>query len=464
MKLLNKILYCLLVILSIILCKEAYKLGVIPNKYLFTLYAVILIVLVLIILGIIFFKKKGLRIMIFIIELLSIIVSIVGIIYIHGANNFFDRIKNYDGKTATYYVVVKKDSSYKELKDLEGKEIGLFQTNADAVEELSNQLKFKSNEISDVTKLIDKDSEVEAVYISSGYYNMISEFKKEFKDNTRILKKIKVSTKSEVNSNTTKDAYTILISGIDVNGDISTTSRSDVNILMTINLKTHEVLLTHIPRDYYVQLHNTTGLKDKLTHSGVYGIDMTSKTIEDFMNIKVDYFVRVNFTSLVKVVDALGGIDVESDIDFGEGKYHYTKGINHLNGEEALMFSRFRKMLSGGDRDRGNHQEAVISAIINKVTTSKSILTNYNEILNSVANSIETDLSEKDIKELVKYQLNGMYTWNVNKINVDGTGAYDYCYSWPSRKLYVMVPDQTTVDKASNYINNILKGKRFSEV
>ena len=177
---------------------------------------------------------------------------------------------------------------------------------------------------------------------------------------------------------------------------------------MTVNPNTHEILLTHIPRDFYVQLHGTTGLKDKLTHAGIYGIDMSVKTIEDLLGIDINYYVRVNFTTLIKIVDTIGGIDVVSDRDFSEYGYSYKKGINHLDGMHALMYSRIRHVLEGGDRARGKHQEQVITAIFQKITSSEVLLKDYNKILENLTDSLQTNISSNEIKAFIKKQLDTM--------------------------------------------------------
>ena len=167
-----------------------------------------------------------------------------------------------------------------------------------------------------------------------------------------------------------KGKFSIYISGIDTSGNISNVSRSDSNTVVTVNTETHQVLLTSIPRDYYVTLHSKNA-KDKLTHSGIYGIAETVNTVEDLLDTDINYYVRVNFTTVIKLVDTLGGIDVNSDYAFTSGEFNFVKGMNHMNGKQALAFSRERHAFKDGDNQRIKNQQKVIEAIINKVLNSK---------------------------------------------------------------------------------------------
>lgn len=252
-------------------------------------------------------------------------------------------------------------------------------------------------------------------------------------------------------------AYIVYISGIDVAGPISTRSRSDVNIVMVVNPTTGQVLLVNTPRDFYVQLAGIdTPLKDKLTHSGVYGITTSIGTISDLYDITINYYLRVNFSSLVTVIDTLGGVDVNSAYDFTAiGGYHFHQGVNHLDGAAALAFSRERHAFAGGDRIRGQNQERVIAAIIAKLT-DPSVLIHYDQILAAVSGAVQTSMTPTEISDQVQHQLSSGTKWQVTSIAVDGTGASEYTYSYPHQRLYVMVPDQATVDAAKAQIQAVL--------
>ena len=266
--------------------------------------------------------------------------------------------------------------------------------------------------------------------------------------------------KDETSDHTVKSGiFNIYISGIDTTGNIRNVSRSDANMLLTVNTKTHQILLTSIPRDYYVTLH-TYKAKDKLTHSGIYGIKETVSTVEDFMGIDINYYVRVNFTTVIKMVDVIGGIDVDSDYAFttSEG-YSFKKGTNHLNGKKALAFSRERYSFADGDRQRVRDQQKVINAIITKLTSSTTLLSKYTDILKSLSGSFQTNLTSEEINYLIKGQLDNMTSWSMTSFSLDGTSASAATYSMGSQKLYVMIPTQKTIDDAKEKINEVLNAK-----
>ena len=230
-------------------------------------------------------------------------------------------------------------------------------------------------------------------------------------------------------------------------------------MIMTINPTTRKVLLTSIPRDYYVKLHGTSGLNDKLTHSGIYGMDMTRETLEDVFNIKIDYTIKVGFNSVINLVNSIGGIDVYSDITFNSSHmkgWVVKQGTNHFNGEQALAFSRERYAYIEGDRHRVQNQQLVLEAIFNKVSSDKKLISKYDEILKALSDFYITDVPDSYVKLLVKKELTENGKWTVIKQKVDGEGAYLETYSMPGRKLYVMIPNQDTVNECSNQINKVI--------
>jgi len=284
------------------------------------------------------------------------------------------------------------------------------------------------------------------------------------KKKIKIIGTINVKTKSENEAkevNVVSEPFSIYITGIDTYGDISSVSRSDVNIVMTVNPKTKQILLTSIPRDYYVQLHGTTGSRDKLTHAGIYGTDMSVQTIEDLLGIEINYYIKVNFSSFIDIINAIGGIEVYSKYEFTSiDGYHYQQGYNELNGEEALSFARERKAFMEGDRQRGADQQAVIEAMIKKMS-NKSILTKYESLLDSIDGKFQTNMNYKKITSLIKMQLDDMSSWNVVSIALDGSNGSEYTYTGGNQKLYVMIPDESTIDNASSLINAVLKGEKL---
>ena len=236
-----------------------------------------------------------------------------------------------------------------------------------------------------------------------------------------------------------------------------------MNQLAVVNPKTHHILLVNTPRDYYVQLAGTTGLKDKLTHAGIYGIQKSIDTLEKFYGIDIQYYLRVNFDTLIRVVDVIGGVDINSDASFTchtNNKVHVEKGWNHFNGAQALAYSRERYAYLTGDHHRGANQQQVITAIINKVSTSSVLIQKYNDILNSLDGSFQTDMSMDSILAFIRYQLDAMPDWNVESIAVSGFNSMDYTYSMGTgRKLYVMEPDMDSVQKAIARIQEVYNEK-----
>lgn len=266
---------------------------------------------------------------------------------------------------------------------------------------------------------------------------------------------ISFGTSSEqVHIDNSESTFNVYISGIDTYGDISTISRSDVNIIVTINQSKHTVLLTSIPRDSYVAIAgggNNQG--DKLTHSGIYGVDASMKTVANLMDVPIDKYVRLNFTSLVKIVDILGGVDVENPITFktDEGEV-FNQGKVHLNGTQALAFSRERHDLAGGDNDRGKNQERVLTAIVAKLSSTGALL-HYQSILNSIGNSVQTNIDSNSTSSLVRNQIDSNARWTVVSRAVSGHAQYGlHSYAMPQANLYFTVLDKSSIDSARQAI------------
>ena len=270
-----------------------------------------------------------------------------------------------------------------------------------------------------------------------------------------ILATIKVKSANKTATADVTKPFAIYVSGIDTYGAVSKTSRSDVNIIIAVNPATNKILLVNTPRDYYVQLHGTTGVKDKLTHAGIYGVDTSVKTLEDLYGIDINYNVRINFTSLEKVVDQIGGVDVQSEQNFSSGGVQFTAGTNHLNGKQALAFSRERYSFEGGDRTRGQNQMKVITAIIQKMSEPSMVL-QANGILNAVNGVFETNMPTSDITKLIRGQLNTAAKWTVTSTSVDGSGASEPTYSMGAQRLYVMIPNEASLQTARRQLQNAL--------
>ena len=256
----------------------------------------------------------------------------------------------------------------------------------------------------------------------------------------------------------TREPFNICVTGIDIWGDIDQVSRSDVNMIVTVNPNTRTVLLTSVPRDSYVVLHSF-GEYDKLTHSGVWGVDETVKTLEDWLDIDINYYVRVNFSMLVDIVNAIGGIDVYSDYAFKSAIHDctYKKGWNHLSGKQALYFARERKAFEDQDQQRIKNQQKVMKAIIKKVSSSKVLLTNYTRLLDAVDDEMQTSLSQREITSLVKIQLADMdRKWTIKTQSVQGDLTMRGTYTMGlGRDLLVSIPREKSVEKVKKGIQEV---------
>jgi LCP family protein required for cell wall assembly len=461
----NKLIYAALLIISVWFIYKIIKMNIIPNKYLtigLLIYGVILIALGLLVI----FKKVH-----FIFKILSNIISILLIAlllfvnnYIVNTDNFMDKIKQKDYSLISYYVVSLSDNEDSKVSDFNS--VGIYSSDEnyeDALKQLTDEYNISTNKYNDFEEankaLFNGDEDI--ILLSSFERSLLIDTINNYENDTVILATyyVKVQNETEtVDFNLTEQPFNIFISGIDVSGDISTVSRSDVNMVVTINPKTHDILLTSIPRDYYVTLYGKNA-KDKLTHAGIYGINTSVKTVENLLDIDIQYNIKVNFSTVINLVDLLGGIDINSDASFTahtNKNCHINKGNNHLDGKCALAYSRERYAYTEGDRHRVKNQQDVLTAIINKLTSSKELLTKYSKILDTLSESFQTNISKEGIYKLINMQLNDMPSWKISNYSLDGTNSYDYTYSYSGGKLYVMIPDMDTVNTAKTKINEIL--------
>ena len=298
--------------------------------------------------------------------------------------------------------------------------------------------------------------------ISESYRGLIEDERENFSSETRVVFSITM-TQQQANisrkTDVTSDPFLVLITGIDTYGSLDTTSRSDVNILAAVNPSQGKILLVSIPRDYYVPIISGTtsiaapdGSMDKLTHSGLFGPECTVRTLENYFDLEINYYVRVNFSSVVDIVDAIGGITVESDQAFGS----FQQGSNQLDGEAALSFSRERYAFEDGDRQRGRNQMKVIEAIISKLS-DPSLNYDYAALFQTVQDSVEMNFSDDEVKRLIQFELTQRPAWQVESISVTGTDGEDYSYFYGS-DLYVMYPDTDSVETAKAKIAEIMGG------
>ena len=412
-------------------------------------------------------------------KIISILLSVllmVGSLYVAQGNSVLDSITGANEKTTRISLVVLKDSDYQSISDLKNQTIEANLDDEDNVKYMNQAIEalnkeestIKVDNASSYAKLAEDlySGQTEAIYINEANYGMLEEQHETFMNDTRVLwsydivEEVKDISKDV---DVTKEIFTIFISGIDTTGPVSTVSRSDVNMLVTVNPETKQILMTSIPRDYYVTLANK-GKKDKLTHAGLGGVENSVATIENFMNIDINYYARVNFTSLIKMVDALGGIEVYSDKTFTpytNSSITIKKGINYMDGEMALAFSRERKTYGNGDNHRVQNQQAVLKGMLEKAM-SPAILTNYTSILSSIDGSFETNMSSSEITDLIKMQLNDMASWDIYQIQLTGTGQMMTGGAYmPNNRLYYMIPNQESVNECSALIKKMANGEKI---
>ena len=414
-------------------------------------------------------KRRGIAT---VLTLLKIIGTIVILIYFVHTLFFLNNLSKGNFNTENYSIIVLNTSSYTKLKDIKDKKIGILKSKEDGVTKAKQYLNKKTSleyiEVEDTDALLEAliQSNVDAILMEEAQKTLLEDTSKELKDKERIIYEFSVDIEIQdnliKNVDITNDSFNIFISGIDSYGKITSVSRSDVNMVVSVNPKTHKVLLTSIPRDYYVQLHGIdTNLKDKITHAGIHGIDTSVKTVEDLLGIDINYYAKVNFTSLIKIVDELGGVDVEVSEPFRAYyeeeevvNYSFKKGINHLNGKQALAFARERKSLADGDLGRVRHQQQLLEAILNKAL-SKTILLKYNDLLNALNGKFITNLGTENITALVKKQIKEMPSWSFSNYSLTGTDAHQYTYSYKTVKSYVMEPNLDSINEAKEKIKSL---------
>lgn len=449
----SKIIFSIFLFLSIITIGILFYLKILPIQYFSVILIGYIIILLLFAYGLLNKKVKSNKKIIFnIICILFVICFIFILYYLNSTMQFMDKIKSKGYQIETYYLI--GHNSNQNIKT-----VGVYKT--DNLEEALKQIDgFSIQEYSNIktmTNLFIKN-QIDGLFVNEGTLEILKE---EQKFDYQIIKTVSIKIKTKVDSNdvdVTKQSFSIYISGIDVKGSISSVSRSDVNMIMTVNPKTNKILLTSIPRDYYVQLHGTTGYKDKLTHAGLYGINMSIQTIEDLLNMNINYYIRVNFTTLIDVVDAIGGITIYSDKAFTaytDRSCSFKVGNNTVDGKCALAFSRERYAYQEGDRHRVKNQQTVLIAMIQKLTSSKTLLTKYNQILNTLSDSFETNISSNRIYSLINKQLDSMPNWNIETFSLDGSNSFNYTYSYSVSKLYVMEPDTSTIEQAKIKIKEV---------
>lgn len=378
-------------------------------------------------------------------------------------------------------VYVMDDDPAKTINDAADYEFGISQSygyedTKEAIDDINKKLgsEIATKEYDTALDMVDAlySGKTKAMIINESYESIISDTEgyEDFTSKTRIIyeyTKTYEVEKTQKDVKVTKEPFAVYISGSDTREAKLAKSRSDVNILAFVNPVSKQVLLLNTPRDYYINISIAPDSKDKLTHCGLYGLDCSMDTLADLYGIdSINYYAQINFTGFETLIDEIGGVTVYSDASFTSSDYpdyKYVKGENELNGSEALAFVRERYNLGDGDYARGRHQMAVISAVIDKMTSSTTLLTNYSGIMDSLEGMISTDFESGDISALINMQLSDGGGWDVKSYTVVGEGTKGTTYSMPKFKAYVTIPDEESVDKAKGLIKKVMNGETITD-
>jgi polyisoprenyl-teichoic acid--peptidoglycan teichoic acid transferase len=444
------------------------KLDMIPFKYLLIFYIVFgLLYLYLLFTSIPKKIKFGIKVSSCVVLDIFSIVFGIGIKYLDNTMDFVNVISKDLSQNEVYYVMVLEDSKYEKIKDLKGRDIGIYSSknSENANEKLNKKIENNSKEYKNVVEMFEdlRDSKLDAVLINGSTRNLLDSDLADMDIDLKEIYKLSISIEKEdivKVVDVTKKTFNIFVAGGDAYGSIDNVTNTDVNMIITVDPVNKKLLLTSIPRDYYVNLPSFgDNAYDKLTHAGYYGIEESVKAVENLLDVDINYYVKVNFSTIVGVIDAIGGVDVESDYKFcieGGGPC-FKKGNNYMNGTKALAFARERHSFKDGDVQRVKNQQKVLMAIIDKASSSTTIITNFSKILDSVSDSFSTNMETKDINKLVKMQLNDMSTWSIESQNLVGTDLYSKdTYTFPNLELYVMKQDTESVNTAKEKIKGYL--------
>lgn len=485
-----------MLLLTAFLIWEIVKLGMLPENMLMIGCVIILIIAALVmVLQLGFTRGTASKIILTTITVMMILVYGTGTYYISKATGLLGNVTDFGNETTTtVQVIALKDSGITSEKDLEGKTVGSLKSISLAstqalIQDLSGKgVTFQDKQYDNIQGMVNGlyDKEVPAIILNDAYRGNITDLEdekfKNFSADTQVVYTYTYKTENKSTTNSvddiTKNPFTVLISGVDSRDGFAESSRSDVNMLATINPVTRTVLLTSIPRDYYVttvceeDAGCQNGAKDKLTHTGLHGTETTKKTIESLLGIDINYTAKVNFTSVVNLVDALGGIDVDVKPglavdhfytnDYFGTDYGVTEGINHLNGQAALCYARERYAYQDGDRQRVKNQQEVLMAIVKKAT-SPSVIGNYPALMDALSGAFQTDLSQNEIQSLIQFQLKEMPDWQFITYSLDGQGSTEFCAEL-GNNASVMIPDNETVVTAKKRIEAVIEGKSAEEV
>lgn len=480
----------LLVAATMYLLFNVIKLNVLPTKLLF-LMTIVFVLLDLIFILLLCFATKGVvsKIICIIFTVAISLGSCLGGYYLSKTGGLLSNITNVAKHSKnTVSVIVKQSSDMKNKNNLAGHSVGTLanintQGSKKILKELNKSgIQMEKREYGSLTEMLESfyNGEVDSIVINESSRSQITDIDayKDFDNNTRVVYqtsyKVENTDKANAVSNITTTPFNVLISGSDTRGGYDANGRSDVIMVATVNPKTGTILLTSVPRDFYVETACDAadgcqqGALDKITHTGIHGTNTTKRTVEKLLGIEINYTFKVGFDTVTDIVDAVGGIDVNVEPGYECSNFLHAPGlsvhagVNHLNGEQALGYARERYAYSEGDRQRTKNQQQVLMGIVDKVT-SPAIVTNYAQIMDSMANTFSTTMSNDEISSLIKYQLNKNPKWKMEQYMVNGTGDTLMCAEL-GNAAYVMVPDQSTVTTAKNKINAVLAGKSADDV
>ena len=484
-KVLSILLSVVLVTSSFYLLYQVIRLNVLPTKFLFPLTIGVVVLDAIFILLLIYFSKNVVsKIICVVLTLLVCAASCFGGYYISKTKSALSNITNVAKHAKnTVSVIVKESSSIKDKSQLNGVSVGSLRLNEQgskkALKELSGEgIVLNQTEYDSMTALLEAfyNGEVDSIIINESSRSQILDMEdySNFDSNTRVVYqtsyKVKNNDSATSVSDITSKPFNVLISGSDTRGGFDENGRSDVIMIATVNPKTHTILLTSVPRDFYVTTACDAGdgcmqgALDKITHTGIHGTNTTKRTVEQLLGIEINYTFKVGFDTVTELVDILGGVDVYVEPGYAttNSLYSVHEGINHLNAEQALAFARDRYSYTEGDRQRTKNQQQVLMGIV-KEATKPSVITNYAAIMDTMANTFSTTMSNEEITDLIKYQLNNNPTWKMEQYMVDGTGDTLMCAELGDAAS-VMVPDQSTVKMAKDKINAVLAGKSSEDV
>lgn len=484
------VLSILLVVASFYLLYQLIKINVLPTKLLFLITIIFVLLDAIFALLLCYYTRAVVsKIICVVITLVLIFGSCIGGFYISKTGSLLTNITNVTKHAKnTVSVVVKQSSDIKNKSQLNGLSVGTLRTigtqgSSKALKELSKDgVVMNQSEYDSLSAMLEAfyNGEVDSIIINESSRSQILDMESyaDFDNNTRVVYqtsyKVENTDKANAVTDITSKPFNVLISGSDTRGGFDENGRSDVIMVATINPKTSMILLTSVPRDYYVTTACDAadgcmqGALDKITHTGIHGTNTTKRTVEQLLGIEINYTFKVGFDAVTELVDAVGGVDVTVApgyaVDHFACMYNLSvhEGVNHLNGEQALAFARERYAYTEGDRQRTKNQQLVLMGIVDKIT-SPSIVQNYASIMDAMSNTFSTTMSSSEISNLIKYQINNNPKWKMEQYMVDGTGDTLMCAELGDAAS-VMVPDQSTVKMAKDKINAVLAGKSANDV